>query len=523
MAVQTGKTEERILGMPLSRLEWFNRRRLFLITMAVAALVYAQFQFWQRPTKGDRANWDYFSQVISRGGVPYRDVVNIKSPLSAYIGAAAIVTMRPVGLRDIFAIRLAFLLMAVLTVGLTFLVAFDYFGSRRVGLLAAVIMLGVNFFATTNSGGIQPKTPMVMFGLLTLWAVYNGKPFYAGVFGMLSAMSWQPGLLFVGTAGLAFSSYLTKWRDWQVVRLLAGAAVPLVVLVGYFWLAAALRDFYLWTFHYNLSVYGPRGIQPVSNALARIGELLGSPYQRDSIFFPLAGVGIIVALFAESGRARLGGVRYLLEAASRHAIILAPSVYFIFCLINIQGPADLIPLLPFVGVFAALALVFATDQAIDLLRHATPRLKPVAFERAGFAALIVAVFYWSVADAFTLKRVFPTLKDQDHEMAEIMSQMKPGDKIFVHGQTELLVLSGLTNASKHFLFDRGKDTYLNDLEPGGFDGWFDRLKAEHPRVVALSRLRKVERQKDFQNWVNAEYELREHRIFSYYLRKADRE
>jgi hypothetical protein len=524
MAVQTGNTEERNVGrLPSSRFEWFNRRRLFLITMAVAALVYAQFQFWQRPARGDRANWDYFAQIISRGGVPYRDVVNIKSPLSAYIGAAAIVTMRPFGLRDIFAIRLTFLFLAVLTVGLTFLVAFDYFGRRRVGLLAAAIMIGVNFFATTNSGGVEPKTPMVMFGLLTLWAVHKGNSFWAGGFGMLSAMSWQPGLLFVGTAGLAFSSYLTKWRDWQVVRLLAGAAIPLVVLLAYFWMEGALRDFYLWGVHYNLNVYGPRGARPALSSIALIQSLLQSTFRRDRVFFYLAGVGIIVALFAELKRGRRDGAHSLLAAAPRHAIVIAPSVYLLFCLVNIQGSADLIPLVPFVGVFAALALVLAADQVIELFGKAETKLNRVAVERAGYVGLFLVVFYWGVSDAFAWKQGFPTLKDQDEAVAEIKAQMEAGDKIFVHGRTEILVLSGLTNASKYFFLDFGKDVYLNNVEPGGFDGWFERLKAERPRVVALSRLRQVQRKQEFRNWMDAEYHLRQDRVFSYYLRKADRD
>src|SRR3954452_3144327 len=86
------------------KLRQLDRRHAVWVVMAVAALLYSQSQFLKQPALGDRANWDYFAQVIARGGVPYRDVVNIKSPLSAYIGAAAIVVTRPFGVRDIFAI-----------------------------------------------------------------------------------------------------------------------------------------------------------------------------------------------------------------------------------------------------------------------------------------------------------------------------------------------------------------------------------------------------------------------------------
>jgi hypothetical protein len=99
---------------------------------------------------------------------------------------------------------------------------------------------------------------MVLFGLMALWASIKDRPFIAGLFGMLSALSWQPGLLFVGAAVLGFSKYLTNWRDLKTVRVLAGAAIPLAILLIYFWAAGALKDFYLWCFHYTFNVYGPR-------------------------------------------------------------------------------------------------------------------------------------------------------------------------------------------------------------------------------------------------------------------------
>src|SRR5215216_6416122 len=221
-------------------LEWANDRRLFWVLLVVAMIIFCQFQFWKLPAKGDRANWDYFAQTVARGGVPYRDVVNIKTPLSAYIGAAAILAARPFGIREIYATRATSVLMAALTVSFTFLVAALYFDSRPIGLLAAFILMGVYNFARLNSDGIQPKTPMILFGLITLLAVIKDRPMLAGVFGMLSALSWQPGLLFVGAAGLSASKYLTNWRDMKVIKVIAGASVPLALLLGYLWACGAL-------------------------------------------------------------------------------------------------------------------------------------------------------------------------------------------------------------------------------------------------------------------------------------------
>ena len=46
-------------------------------------------------------------------------------------------------------------------------------------------------------------------------------------------------------------------------------------------------------------------------------------------------------------------------------------------------------------------------------------------------------------NGFSHPLAFPTLQDQDNGVAEIVSHLQPEDRIFVHGSTEILVLSGL--------------------------------------------------------------------------------
>ena len=502
-------------------LNWANHRWLFLITLVVAIIILCQFQFWKLPAKGDRANWGYFAQVIARGGVPYRDVVNIKSPLSAYIGAAAIIAARPFGVREIYATRATFVLLAALTVAFTFLVASLYFDSSRAGLLSALILMSVYQFARLNSDGIQPKTPMILFGLMSLWAVVKDRPLLAGLFGMLSALSWQPGLLFVGAAGLAFSKYLTSWRDMKVVRLICGAAIPLLIFLSYLWAAGALKDFYTWCIHFPFSVYAPRDKQTLQMFLDRLALVLDKSYQEDRLYFYLAGVGVLAVIVREVALAIKQGRAWLLNRAPRHQVVVASMVYLIFCRIDMQGEQDLIPLLPFVAIFASVLLVWSLDLTMSLLARAYSKLSNVIIERIAFAALLLVVFFLSAADAFTFKPPKKTLKAQEADVAEIMSHLGPGDQIFVHGRTEMLVLSGLTNSRKYTNLDHGKDNYLDEVEPGGFDGWFGQLKADRPKVVMISRIDNVDRKKDLLKWVKQDYERIKRRVFTYYLRKEE--
>ncbi|HSF24067.1 MAG TPA: DolP-mannose mannosyltransferase [Blastocatellia bacterium] len=499
-------------------LERFGRRRMFWVVVMVAALLYSQSEFLKQPSKDDPANWDYIAQVITRGGVPYRDVVNIKTPLSAYIGAAAIVVARPFGVRDLIAIRITFLALAALTAGFTFLVALDSFNSYRIAVLAASAMLAFDVFARQNAGGVQPKTPMVLFGLVALNAVPRDRPIAAGFFGMLSALSWQPGLLFVGAAGLACSRNLTSWRDLKAVKVLFGALMPFAVFLAYLFGTSALADFYRWTLHFNVTVYGPGETRTIPNFFSSFAKLIGRRNVDLREYFYLALVGLCVTIGLESIRAIRRG-SYSVETNPRQIVLIVTIVYFAFCMISFQAGADLIPLLPFTAIFAAVALVWIVERVGSLVSRVRPATDRQTVEAWMCIALLVFILGRGVADAFSFERGFPTLKDQDVAISEIVAYLQPGEKIYAHGASGVLVLAGLTNASKYYYLDRGKDEYLDQVEPGGFVGWLERLKAERPKVVVLDRLTWSKYASYFEQWVAAEYQLRNNRVYVYYVRK----
>lgn len=507
--------------LPIARRKWLKRldgRWLFWIVLTVTSIVYLQTQFWKEPSGGDSANWDYIAQVIVRGGVPYRDAVNIKSPLSAYIGAAAIVATRPFGLRDVFAIRILFILLSGLTVAFTFLVALEYFSDVRTALLAATIILTIEPFIAMNIRGVQPKTPMVLFGLVTLWAIARQHAYAAGAFAMLSALSWQPGLLFLGVAVLAFSRYFTRWRDLNLAKLLIGALVPLTIMLAYFWISGALTDFYRWNIHYNAVVYAPREARSPSNFIEHLFEMLNGYFRASRVYFYIGAIGLLIAVARELKRGSERGGRYLFDLSRTHAVIIAPLVYVAFCMIDIQGRQDVIPLLPFVAIFSAFAVAFFVTRETNRITRVWPRANGAVIVNIGVVILFSLVIIIG-RNGFSHRLAFPTLQDQDAGVSEIVSHLQPEDKIFVHGSTEILVLSGLSNASKYFFLDRGKDQYLDRIEPGGFEGWLERLKSERPKVIALSRIAPGDRIDELQVWIAKEYDPCVNTVFTYYLRR----
>ena len=262
----------------------------------------------------------------------------------------------------------------------------------------------------------------------------------------------------MGAAGLGFSRYLTNWRDMKVVRLIAGTLLPLVILLAYLWAAGALESFYLWNIHFNATVYAPHESRSISDFFSHFSKLLNGFYKNSSDYFYLALGGLAIAISQEVKRARKRGGKYLLESAPVHAVMISPLVYFAFCMIDIQGGADLIPLVPFVAIFAAVALGWIVEQTANLFKRIRPAGSRAVIESCASILIVALILIRNVSGAFSFERGFPTLKDQEPAVQEMVSHLEPGDKIFVYGRTELLVLSGLTNVSKYFLLDRGRQS-----------------------------------------------------------------
>jgi hypothetical protein len=290
-------------------------------------------------------------------------------------------------------------------------------------------------------------------------------------------------------------------------------------MIAYFAVNGALTDLYVWTLRFNYSVYAAEELRPLSGFFNYLKGRLNSQYRSDRIYFVLAGIGFLFMLWQEVKAVRARGRRILLARAPMHAFAITLLVYFGFCMINVQGSADFFPFLPYVAILAAFAIGTVIELFTDLVFTRIWRARRQLARRLTTSAALILVFTLSVSTAFGYKRRGVTLPDQQAQVREIVSHLEPGDRIFVYGATEVLVISGLTSSSKYFLLDRGKDTYLDQVEPGGFDGWFERLKADRPKVVLLTRLKKLKNKKYFTDWVAMDYEAIRGRLLTYYVRK----
>lgn len=323
---------------------------------------------------------------------------------------------------------------------------------------------------------------------------------------MVSCVCWQPGLLFAGTALLVFSRCFTSWRDLRAAKVVAGAAVPLVVLAAYFYFAGALTDLWTWTIAFNYSVYGPRQAKGLGSAVALIWKITRQVFSADVIFVALSAAGLVMLTSRLASVKRKGEVLLKFRSLTLLAVVIPPLVYLGFCLINFQGAPDLMPLFPFIGIFSGWFFV-------EIGRLLASKRLGKAGSSLNWARVVPALAIAAISVLLAVRSIAyrgeqgPTLRDQRESFQAISNVLGPDDKIYVHGTIEILVLLSRRNLNPYVMFDEGKDDFVADRSYGGsFKAMLDELGREAPRIISLSRLRHVTHRAEFEGWVLERYE-----------------
>src|ERR1044071_5988849 len=132
-----------------------------------------------QPELGDGALYDYIGQSILRGQLPYRDIIDIKTPGSMYLSALAMAAGKAAGLRDVIAVRFFQIMLAGLLSVVSFFVARAYLRDAVAALIAPLFLLMSSVFADWTVAATQPKLPMILFGMVTLLLIARDEPLWA--------------------------------------------------------------------------------------------------------------------------------------------------------------------------------------------------------------------------------------------------------------------------------------------------------------------------------------------------------
>ena len=281
----------------MTRRQWAVLGALVLV---LAAGVILRLRFADIPLNRDEGEYAYGAQLLLQGVPPYTRLYSMRWP-GIYAAYAAMLTAFGATHTGVH-VGLA-IVGAATTVGLFAL------GRRLFGTTAGLGAAAVHALLATNGAlrgfAAYSEHFVVTFGLaglvLTLRAVESRGRLVAAAAGCvlgLAVTMKQPGVFFVALA-VAWTLGAT-WRDGRpwiggAVALLAGAAVPMIVLLAWLVRAGVLGAFVFWTMTYA-SEYVAAGT--VAIAASSLRENVW-PFMRASAGPLLLAVAGVTALWWE--------------------------------------------------------------------------------------------------------------------------------------------------------------------------------------------------------------------------------
>ena len=296
-----------------TRLAFWKSAGLILAVLLIATLLrlpmFTTFEFFSV----DEALTSVTAAKILEGGIPYRDAVDHRSPLTNYVYAAVF------GATDVYnmdALRVAFHILFLLTLVFIILLGKRLFGLGA-GLFAALYAGLVASWGWAEYDTLATHTEFVMIACsvpaawLFCTALLNGGStrhlLGAGFLWGLAGLAKQPALLELGCAGsfLILTTLLTNPAPTLAARIKTSirqgaifsfGPVLLFALTGlYFYAAGAWDDmsYYFWT--YNTDIY----MSNIHSLADRYNALKGAFHEADrtdglSLFVGLGAVLLLI-------------------------------------------------------------------------------------------------------------------------------------------------------------------------------------------------------------------------------------
>ncbi|HSO76313.1 MAG TPA: hypothetical protein VLU47_15885, partial [Blastocatellia bacterium] len=414
---------------------------------------------------------------MAKGVPPYVSLFNHTGPLSPLIAGAAIIVGKALSVDDVLAVRIVFLALSALAVVALFWLAATLFDSRSVGLLSAIVLIGLEGFARDAGSGPRAKTPMVLFEVLCLLFAARRNWFCAGLFGSLALLVWQPAGVYAVTvvvmAGLQSGQGREVWSG--LARAIAGTLLPIAVVSGYFAFENALGEFVDGAVLFNLY-----HVERVPTTLIQhFANPIAAVYRSYPIgVLPIVlGFLVAAAIYVWRLRKNDGSISKLLAADRFAAFLLSFAAMVTWSLVDFQSGPDLFVLLPYVAIGFGWLLHLSFSQMMDLLQigHAKRR-----------AALAVLCVILVLAEAgYYRKTREEGLQEQRRIAQQIEDEFGDDCRVISISSPEILVLLDKTNPNRYLFIASGIDNLIDATEEGGFEGWLRQLEAFDAPVIAV--------------------------------------
>jgi hypothetical protein len=432
-----------------------SSRRHLALEMAAALLVvlYLGGPTLLYPFGRDQGEYAYTASAALAGKVVYRDVFDVKPPLTHIVHEAALLTFG----HSMAAIRIFDLLWQCATVLTIVWIARRCFRRKFVGLAAgtiyAVLYYSASFWGTAQTDGFigLPAALAMAAFLVARDRDRDRDSFACGLWiGVAVLFKYPIGILLPFLAGLAILP-----RDSRSLRrgllLGLGFAVPLTVCVAVMVGQGAFDDFLQIQRHF-ISHYNGRRLDSGGSLL---GPLFHPSLANATIWFATAAA--VVGLIRKRQRPELEIVPVVLWLAAALIHLVVQQKYYGYHRLPLLGPQSiLIAYMPFVASDAACAVwrpmrtIVAVASAVLFLgmivRHPAPRgLAEQASLHdllAGRRSLPTAAEYEAAAPSYGVGATIAAAR-------YLREHSGPDDKVFIWGfETTVYFLAERTCASR---------------------------------------------------------------------------
>ena len=436
----------------------------------VALVIYLVHGF-DGPLLRDSGIYAYGGQRVAEGVPPYVAIANRAGPLAHLLPGGAVAVARVVGVDDLLAIRVFYMLIAVTCVGLAYLLGRDLFRSRLAGVSAAAAMVSFHGFISLATYGPREKTPLVLFTLAALLAICHRRWLTSGFLVAMATLVWQP-VFFALFAGVVAAVLLgLPPREWwrAAVRVAVGGLIPAVVTVASYAAVGQLPVFFESFVLINLKYTAGVASSLLSSPAASWGSL--SAGFGASLWLLIIGaiaVVVVAAVAVVRRTTREPGVAGLVACGIGCLI----AVIWTFRAFDAWPDAFLV--LPFsaIGIGAVMGAIAA---------RVAPRV-------ALGAVVVLSIACTATALGYAIDTHMNQLNAQRRSTATVL-RVLPGAQMFSVNAPEPLVLANQRQGTRFHAFGNGMGAYINDTFPGGFRGYRAWIDANRPTVIAVGKKR----------------------------------
>lgn len=426
-------------------------------------LVFMVIDPFEIPIWGDRAFLIYMTQVVYRGQDLYENTPFGYTPLTQLIAGNLLLAFEKiVDTLDVIAtLRVMGMALHACITASIFYLGKQIFERELPAHLTALFFLSIGYYLSIGAIDFEPKFLALFFEVWGIYCVVKRKYFYSGLWFSLAAMCWQPmvlnclmmiPLLFVLQKDL--KSVLSNF-----VWLSLGVFVGTLPVLLYLFVTDDWSDFW------NLAVVrkiGVEGAELFSDPLMWIRNAVRTELGTEKLFFLMGFAGFAWALL-ELFKVKWFN-RELFNRLDWITIMILMTGWGLFNTLEYQGVMDLVPIIPFVLLFAA----FFVDRLLE--KFAKGYVKYIAI-----SVLVIYGLYDTLIPAD-----YTTYSDQQRMIEEINETY--GDIVPINFE-EYYVLQNKPMPTRYMRFANYEDFVIDLIQENGCKDVLDDFRRIKPKAI----------------------------------------